>query len=204
LTKSFIVDAAKVGIVSENYDAAHTDVNGHRTGIGSLWSATMTYGTVSWDTDVTIDTFGYEHETFQVNDDHYDHFIDLRYVGSGSLTAKAVDDTVAGGLDAYNLFYASTHLPNGSCNTGALDLTWNPTLDTNAGTQASDIRGYAVIVEKKVSATLFYWWIFHNCKIEATPGFSPKSATTINLSWSDARTIEFETSAATFTTHADA
>lgn len=203
MTKSFIVGSAKVGAVMENYGALF--VGDNLDGVGSLHESSLTYAVVSWDTDVTIDNFGYEHETIQVNDDHYDHFIDLRYVGAGSLTAKALDDTAAANLDAYNLFYAATHLPNGCVEANAaVDLTWNPANDTNAGTQAIDVRGYAVIVEKQVSATLFYQWIFHNCKISATPGFSPKSATTISLSWDDARTIEFTTSAATFTTHADA
>jgi len=202
LTKSFVVGSAKVGMAMENYGA--TFVGANLTGVGSLHEASLTYAVVSWDTDVTIDSFGYEHETIQVNDDHYDHFIDLRYNGSGSLTAKAIDDTTASGLDAYNLFYAATHLPNGCVEANAaVDLTWNPVLDTNAGTQTSDVRGYAVIVEKQVASGIFYQWIFHNCKIEATPGFSPKTATTVNLSWSDARTIEFTNAGSTFTTHAD-
>ncbi len=206
MTKGFLVKDCKVGIVSENYDAAHTDVNGNRTGIGSLWSAAMTYALVSWNTDVTIDSIGLEQQTFQCNDDNYDHDIDIRYIGGGSISAPAIDDTVAGGLDAYNVWYAASTLPNGYCNTGATDLIWNATEDTNAGTEASDLRGYAIIIEKKdeKATPVFYTWVFHNCKISSTPAFSPKQAAVINLTWSDSRSFDIATGAATFGNHVDA
>ena len=204
MPSGFLVKDAKVGIVKENYGA--TFVGANLTGVGSLHSATLTYAVISWHTDVTIDTAGMEQETIQVNDDNYDHDIDIRPIGSGSLSAKAIDDTVAANLDAYNLWYAALHLPNGSnLADAAVDLAWNPTLDTNAGTQASDLRGYGVIVEKKdeKSTPVYTSWIFHNCKIVSTPAFTPKSAAVINLTWSDARTVEIKTGAATFTTHDD-
>jgi hypothetical protein len=79
-------------------------------------------------------------------------------------------------------------------------------LDTNAGVRASDVRGYAIVVEKKdeKSTPVYYTWTFHNCNISATPGFTPKQATVVNLSWDDARDVVLATGAATFTTHSDA
>jgi len=205
MAKGFLVKDCKVGIVMENYGA--TFVGANLTGVGSIHEATLTYAVISWNTDVTIDSFGLEQETFQCNDDNYDHDIDIRNIGGGSLSAKAIDDTVAGGLDAYNVWYAAAHLPNGcSLADAAVDLSWDPTLDTNAGVRASDLRGYAIIIEKKdeKSTPVYYTWVFHNCKISSTPAFSPKSAAVINLTWSDARDFQIATGAATFTTHSDA
>lgn len=203
MSNSFIVNRAKVGVVLENDTANHVGTN--TTGVGSLYDAgSATYGVVTFNTDVTIDTAEYEQESFQVVDDHMDHYINLRYNGSGSCTAKAIDDTTAGTLDAYNVFYASLHLPNGSDTAaGATDLTWSGTLDTNGGVIASDIRGYGVIVEQMVGTGIYYQWVFHNCRIKATPGRSPKQAMTINLRWDDARIVQFINSATTFVDHTD-
>ena len=204
MANSFIIQKAKVGIVLENDGAGHVGTN--TTGVGALYdTADVTYGVVTFNTDVTIDTAEYEQESFQVVDDHMDHFINLRYNGSGSCTAKAIDDTTAGTLDAYNLFYAALHLPNGSDTAaGATDLTWSGTLDINGGVKASDLRGYAVVVEQMVGTGIYYQWTFHNCKIKATPGRSPKQAMTINLRWDDARLVDFANSATTFANHSDA
>ena len=122
------------------------------------------------------------------------------------MSAKALDDTVAANLDAYNVWYAAAHLPNGTLNVGATEIVWEPTLDTNAGVRASDLRGYAIIIEKKdeKATPVYYTWVFHNCKISSTPAFSPKSAAVINLTWSDARDFQIATGGATFTTHSDA
>lgn len=206
MAKGFLVKDCKVGIVMENDGAGF--VGDNADGVGSLYdSADQTYAVISWHTDVTIDSIGMEQETIQVNDDNYDHDIDLRMIGAGSLSAKAIDDTEAAGLDAYNVWYAAAHLPNGnSLGAAAVDMAWQPTLDVNAGTQASDLRGYAIVIEKmdEKSTPVYYTWIFHNCKISSTPAFSPKSAAVINLTWSDARTFEIATGAATFANHADA
>jgi len=203
MTTSFIVSAAKIGIVLEQHVETLTGTN--VTGVGALYDATAsdpTYAVISFNTDVAIETFGYEHETFQTNEDHYDHYVDLRYTGAGSITSVAIDDTTAANLDAYNVLYAATHLPNGDCNsTTGNDLAWDPVGDTNGGVKASDTRGYGIIVEKQVAASIFYQWIFHNARIEATPTFAPKQATRLSARWMDARVIEVNTETSTFTDH---
>ena len=204
MASSYVIEAAKVGIVLENDSASHTGTN--TTGVGALYdTADQTYGVVSFKTDVTIETAEYEQESFQVVDDHFDHYINLRYNGAGSCTSKAIDDTTAANLDAYNLIYAGIHLPNGSDTAaGATDLTWNGTLDIYGGTMASDVRGYAVVVEQKVGAGIYWQWTFHNCKIKVTPSRSPKQGMTVTLRWDDARLVGFANSATTFANHADA
>lgn len=206
-TRGFLVKDCKVGIVLEMNTS--TLAGTHITAVGSLYDAAAdpTYAVIAWNTDITIDSMGLEQETFQCNDDNYDHDIDIRSIGGGSLSAKAIEDTDAADFDAYNLWYAAAHFPNGDCNTTTgEDLNWDPTGDTNAGTQTSDLRGYGIIIEKKdnKATPVFYSWIFHNCKISSTPAFTPKGAAVINLTWSDARTFEIKTGAATFTDHADA
>jgi hypothetical protein len=200
---TFVVQGAKLGMVLENDGASHTGAN--TTGVGSLYdNADQTYVILAHKTDVTIDTAEYEQESFQTVDDHYDHYINLRYNGAGSCTFKAMDDSDDPGDMAFNVLYAALHLPNGSDTpAGAVDLTWNGALDTNAGTQTTDLRGYAVAVEQQVSASRFLVWTFHNCRIKATPARSPKQAMTVNLSWSDARTVEFTVEATTLANHAD-
>lgn len=200
---AFVKEACKVGIVLENDSASHTGTN--TTGVGALYDTSdQTYCVASFKTDVTIDTAEYEQETFQTVDDHYDHYINLRYNGAGSCTFKAQDDADAADFDAANLLYAALHLPNGSTTpAGATDLTWNGALDTNAGTKNTDLRGYAVVVEQKVSASIFLVWTFHNCKIKATPGRSPKQGMTVNLRWDDARHVDFSVEASTFGNHSD-
>jgi hypothetical protein len=206
-TTGFLVKDCKVGIVLEMN--TQTLAGANITAVGELYDAAAnpTYAVVAWNTDVTIDSMGLEQEVFQVNDDNYDHEIDIREIGGGSISAKALDDTVAANLDAYNLWYAAAHFPNGDCNTTTgEDLNWDPTGDVNAGIQTSDLRGYAIVVEKKdeKATPVYYTWTFHNCKISSTPAFSPKSAAVINLTWSDARTFEIKTGAATFVDHEDA
>jgi hypothetical protein len=204
MTTSFIVSAAKIGIVLEQ--STQTLSGAHITAVGALYEAAAdpAYAVISFNTDVAIETFGYEHETFQTNEDHFDHYVDLRYTGAGSITSVAIDDTGAG-LDAYNILYAATHLPNGDCNTlTGNDLNWDPVGDVNGGSQTLDLRGYALIIEKQVEAAIFYQWIFHNARIEATPTFAPKQATRLNLRWMDGRIIEVNVESATFTTHVDA
>jgi hypothetical protein len=203
MATSFIVSAAKIGIVLEQN--TQTLSGTHISAVGALYDAASdpTYAVISFNTDVAIETFGYEHETFQTNEDHYDHYVDLRYTGAGSITSVAIDDT-GSGLDAYNVLYAATHFPNGDCNsTTGNDLAWDPVGDTNGGSKANDLRGYGIIIEKQVSASVFYWWIFHNARIEATPSFAPKQATRLNLRWMDARIVDVSTSASTFTDHID-
>jgi len=204
MAKSFLVSAAKVGTVLENNTAALSGTN--ITGVGCLYdSADQTYEIIADNTDVAIDAFGLEHETFQDNEDHYDHMVDLRYIGSGNVTTVAIDDTAtgAGTLDAANLIHAATFVPNGG-NSLTGDLLWNPADDTAAGTKASDLRGYAVIVEKKTAGGKFVQWTFHNARIEATPSFATKQSTRLNFRWADARLIDFAVSATTFTNHSDA
>jgi hypothetical protein len=204
MSNSFIVQATKLGIVLEQNTAALAGAN--ITGVGALYdgAADPTYAVPNFKTDVTIDSAEYEQETFQDVEDHYDHYINLRYNGSGSFVAKAVDETVAATLDSYNLYYAGLHLPNGDCDSAAGDLDWNGAGDVNAGVQASDLRGYAIAVEQQVGAAIFYLWVFHNCRIKVTPGRSPKQAMTVTVNWDDARTVEFSQTAATFTDHVDA
>ena len=214
----FLTGAVKAGIVleadavatgfSEDSTAWATTNFGLDGDPNSLYdgaAGTPTYAVITHKASASIDTFGPTYDTYQSLEDDFDHDIEIRATGSGSMEFVPNYNTDGVGTIPYHrLIYAGTYYPNGFTIDAGSDLYYKPEDDT-ATTKATDMRGYAVVVEQHITGTTWYMWTFHNAKISCSPAFGPQKATRATLSWEDARYIDFEIdTSATFGNHADA
>ena len=219
MTKEFLKGAWKAGIVSELDDAASSghDLDGGTIawaitnmgtdgGTNSLvdGTATGTYAVITEKGSATIDDFGPMYDTYQALEDDFDHDIEIRKRGGGSIEFVASHDGAsATAVPLIYLIYAATHFPNGFTNIDTNVAFYNAAYDVEV-TKAADHRGYAIILEQQVSASVFYQWIFHNAKIGCSISPGPQKATRATLTWEDARYISVGFSGSTFGDHADA
>lgn len=162
--------------------------SGTISGYNNLWQNNTNYCEVKFPTSLSIDDMSPLTDDFDSLADFLDHHVIIRDNGGGSFEMK-MDDKLA-----YELLKASTEYPFGVTDSSGYD----PEDDTNQ-TEATDVTGYEVIIEEKVSDSSYIVLKFHNCKISARPTFSPKQAIVLAVTFSDARHVEVSTSSSQFT-----
>jgi hypothetical protein len=217
MAKRFFVDADRVGIVLENGLTGLKEPSGtynlnHSNYMGGLYCPTdKTYRAFTVALSASIESIESVYETFQHLGDNFDHSLEIRANGSGSVKIYLIDDdtTETSGtiVDAFNLLYAYKNFPFGVTNTSiSTDAEYNALDDlTNAGVIANDKRGYAIIVELKTAgADRYKQIVFHNARIEVTiDQIQPGKATQATLKWSDARYVQVLQATSAFTDHSD-
>jgi len=208
MAKEFIKGEVNIGIVSE-FDSTTPTITGtnatHLGGDGNTSSLidaagadSATYALIKNIESVSIDNWGIELEEFEHLDDNFTHEIDVRDVGSCTISAvgnyDASPSATADGIPLNYLQFASMDFPNGFNTplTGSADISFNPATDNTTTTRVLDKRGYAVRIERKMdTAGTYVAWILHNAKINVLPGMETKKGTRYTLTVSDARYIDF-------------
>ena len=147
-------------------------------------------------TGVSIGSYGQEYDTFQSLADAFDHDIEIKAMGSGSVdfVMKSGNEVSNNELDHTELKAVASEYPNGWNAVDSNVAVWDPSKDT-ATTMATDTRGYAILVRQQYGSDNLYW-CFHNCKISCSISFASKQASRGTLSWEDARYVTFDTDAA--------
>ena len=203
---TFIKDAVRVFIAREN----DVEVNWSYTGNTLLKSALDALGDnattkvlmeVENVTGVSIGSYGKEFDTYQTLADTFDHDIEIKETGSGSCDFVASDgNNVSNNLLSHDELWAlAMEMPNGYNTNSGTEAVFDAGLDT-ATTRAADERGYAIIVQQKISASKYLFWCFDNCKINCTVSFANRQASRGTLSWEDARYISFDTASSAIDT----
>jgi hypothetical protein len=196
---TFIKDAVKVFIARENaLDVAWSLSPANtllQSGLDALGDNVTTQLLMEVEnvTGVSIGSYGKEWDTYQTLNDPYDHDLEIKETGSGSCDFVATDgNNVTNNILSHDeLWSLAMHLPNGyNTNTGT-EATWDPGLDDKT-TAATDLRGYVIIVQQKISASKYLFWVFQNCKINCTVSFANRQASRGTLSWEDARYVSFD------------
>ena len=218
MTKEFLKGAWKAGIICELDDAASS---GHSLdGSTVAWAVTnmgtdggtqslvdnanLTYAVVTEKGSATIDDFGPMYDDYQSLEDDFDHQIEIRKRGGGSIEFVASHDGASAvAVPFLYLLYAATHFPNGFTNIVSNLAYYNAAYDT-AVSEVTDHRGYGIILEQYVTTSVYYQWIFHNAKIGCSISPGPQKATRATLTWEDARYISVGYAASTFGNHTDA
>jgi len=196
---TFIKDAVRVFIAREN----QVEINWSYTGNTLLKSALDALGDnattqvlmeVENVTGVSIGSYGKEFDTYQTLADAFDHDIEIKETGSGSCDFVATDgNNITNNLLSHDELWAlAMELPNGYNTYTGTEATFDAGQDDKV-TRATDLRGYAIIVQQKISASKYLFWCFDNCKISCSVSFANRQASRGTLSWEDARYISFDT-----------
>jgi len=216
---TFIKDAVKVYIARENAidmssfsvtsgvlsDLGASRLSSTAGSVGGLTGGSLgtsrTYYPVDNVTGVSIGSYGKEYDTYQSLADPYDHDIEIKMTGSGSADFIMKETSAHTGSnddwDHMLLKGLAYDLPNGWNSTDSNNPLWDPTDDNDvptsftSGTPATDERGYAIVVEQKISASSYLMWVFHNVKIGCSISFANKQASRGTLTWEDARFVQF-------------
>jgi hypothetical protein len=217
MTKEFLKGAWKAGIVLEMDTAASSgfDLDGSTVAWGVTNFGTdggsnalvdnvdATYAIITEKGSASVDEFGPVYDTYQALEDDYDHEIEIRKRGGGSIEfVPNHGDGASGSVPFIYLLYAAIHFPNGMTNVVSNVGYYNPAFDT-AITKATDLRGYAVVLEQFVSTGVYYTWTFHNAKISCSVTPGAQKATRATLTWEDARYISIDKAGTSFGNHAD-
>jgi hypothetical protein len=218
MTKEFLKGAWKAGIVLEMDTAASS---GHSLdGSSVAWGVTnfgtdggdnalvdnadLTYAIITEKGSASIDEFGPVYDTYQALEDDFDHEIEIRKRGGGSIEfVPNHGDGSDGAIPFVYLMYAAAHFPRGFTTVDTNLAYYNAAYDV-AVSKVTDLLGYAMVLEQYVTTSVYYTWTFHNAKISVSPSPGPQAATRATLSWEDARYIEFTIETSSFGNHADA
>ena len=217
---TFIKDAVKVFIARENVVDMSSGFTATNSVLGDLGAsrlsktpssaggvtggslaAVRTYYEISNITGVSVGNYGKEFDTYQSLGDPYDHDIEIKLTGSGScdfiMKEQAAHTTSNDDWDHMLLKGLAYDYPNGWNTKSSNDALFDPTLDVDvpavftSGVPATDARGYAVVVQQKISTSSYLFWVFHNVKIGCTISFANRQASRGSFTWDDARFTQF-------------
>tara|TARA_Y100001938_G_C8084936_1_gene431371 strand:+ start:801 stop:1481 length:681 start_codon:yes stop_codon:yes gene_type:complete len=200
---TFLKDGVYVYIARENAlnDAFSGTTGKHlstltKTGVQALGASTtdQKYQQIEDVTGVSIGGYGLEYDTFQTLADNFDHDIEIKEMGSGSVDfiVKSGNNVSNNNLDHLELKAIAKDFPNGYNEVNSNIAGFDTSIDTKTAVDTDD-RGYAILVRQVYGGDNLYW-CFHNCKISCSISFANRQATRGSMSWEDARYVTFDTS----------